>query len=261
MGKKKGGRGAERWQNKATKSPKIRTRDFNEEDMDDEIDTFHKQRDIVPLDVNEDIDSSNEDDVQPVFDLEGLDEDEEDDDDDDYDDKYAAKIKKQQKFLIRKTGGVEDETHDDSEEDEVKVTCPPGYGADNVDYELESGDEDLAEEEAEVIRTRKRNAEMQSIEDFVAEDIDLDESASDGEKTIEHILHNKTRVRSRPQDNKGAEDDTGAIYEVKKDLKALSREEQMDVVYSSAPELVGLLSELKNALHQLESKVNPLISK
>ncbi|KAF5199469.1 Dead-box atp-dependent rna helicase 58 protein, partial [Thalictrum thalictroides] len=72
-------------------------------------------------------------------------------------------------------------TAEEREEDEVKVTCPPGYGADNVDYELESGDEDLAE----VIRTRKRNVELQSIEDFVAEDIDLDESASDGEKTIE----------------------------------------------------------------------------
>ncbi|KAM7511830.1 hypothetical protein LguiB_010705 [Lonicera macranthoides] len=236
--------------------------------MDDEIDAFHKQRDVVPLDVNDDIGETDEDNEHPVFDFEGVNDDEDDDEDDFEDDTQltglAAKIARQQKYLRAKTGGVEDLTHDDAEDEEERRDVwgrskSLYYDGDNVNYELQSSDEELpAEEEAEVLRLQKENAKSLSMEDFGLEDASEDES--DGEPTLGEIfVKGKTPSAST---NKEPQDETGMVYEeVKKDLNALSKEEQMDIVYSSAPELVGLLSELNEALEQLENKVNPLLSK
>ncbi|CAL5391787.1 unnamed protein product [Camellia sinensis] len=320
------------------------------DDVDDEIDTFHKQRDIVPLDINDNSGESDEDDEHPVFDFK----DANDDDEDEYeniddDTGLVAKIVRQQKYFRAKDGGVEDEMLDDAEDEEEKRSTWGRrkniyHDGDNVDYELQSSDELLAEEEAEVLRLQKEKVKSLSMEDFGVEDVSQDES--DGGPTLEEILV-KGKVPSKALADKEARDDPGAAYEeVKKDLNALSKEEQMDVVYRilkeicagmkkkpmntcssyvlllrvcekmlslnhidriplgwsvivaemvkdiraracllrrvknsshnwhvcldwglpssllhSAPELVGLLSELSDALDELENKVNPLLSK
>ncbi|GMY32744.1 something about silencing protein 10-like [Fagus crenata] len=46
----------------------------------------HKQRDIVPLDVNGDVGNSNSDYETPVFDLKGFNDDDDDEDDDEDED-------------------------------------------------------------------------------------------------------------------------------------------------------------------------------
>ncbi|XP_077240670.1 sas10/U3 ribonucleoprotein (Utp) family protein [Tasmannia lanceolata] len=237
-----------------------------EEDMDDEIDAFHKQRDVIPLNVNEDLGgTSDEDNEQPVFDFEQDDAGEEDADD--YNDteykqltRLAKRIGRVQDSMRRKFGGVEDEMHDDEEEeDERKAVWGSKknlyYSADNVDYELQSSDEDLpAEEEAEVLRLQQERAKSLRMEDFGLED-EHDEVDSDKDVWVEE------RHTAKRHADEVVEDGTEQAYEVKKDLNALTKEEQMDVVYSSAPELVGLLSELNDALNQLESKVDPLLCK
>ncbi|KAL0432894.1 UNVERIFIED_CONTAM: Something about silencing protein 10 [Sesamum latifolium] len=245
--------------------------DSDDEDMmNDEIDVFHKNRDVIPLDMNEDMEESDEDAEQPVFDFEdGKDEDEDDEEEDiDDDDKppkgLAAKIVRTQKYLRAKFGGVDDEMPDDADEEEQEKVVwgrkkDMLYGAD-VDYEPQSSDdEDAAEEEAEVLKLQSEKAKVLSMEDFGLEDASQDET--DREPTFEGILDHGKRT-SKSSLDKGIKYEDGLAYEiVEKDLNSLTKEEQMDIVYSSAPELIGLLSELNDALEQLENKVNPLVDK
>ncbi|KAH7572892.1 hypothetical protein JRO89_XS03G0030100 [Xanthoceras sorbifolium] len=239
-----------------TKTPNkrrpIRDQHVNPQDMDDEIDAFHKMRDVVPLDVNADVGDSDEDNEHPVFDFQIS--------------VSTFYIVRQQKFLRAKFGGVEDEMNDDDEDEdeEGKKALWGGmknqyYHGDNRDFELKSSDdESLAEEEEEVLRMQRERAKTLEMEDFGLQDVSDNE---DEELTLEEISV-KGKSTTKSPTRKEPEGDLGATYEeVKKDLNALSREEQMDVVYSSAPELVGLLSELNDALDQLENKVNPLLGK
>ncbi|KAK1273222.1 hypothetical protein QJS04_geneDACA020609 [Acorus gramineus] len=254
------------------KNPKTTFHGVLSQDMDDEIDAFHKQRDIIPLDVNEDIDESDEDGEEPVFDFKDEDDSDEggtgsSDDDEDEDTGFAKKIARQKKFMQHKTGGVEDDMHDGSDDEEEGKSVWGRrknlyYNADNVDYELLSSDEDLpAEEEAEVLRLQREKAKSFSLEDFGLEDVDMVADDSNGkEKTLQDMF-SKEKAKGHHAAQLSDEHLVESFEEIKKDLSALTKEEQMDVVYSSAPELVGLLSDLNDALNELEQKIKPVLGK
>ncbi|KAH6810066.1 hypothetical protein C2S51_027849 [Perilla frutescens var. frutescens] len=170
----------------------------NEDMMNDEIDAFHKNRDVVPLNINEDVGKSDEDTEQPVLGVTV--------------ELLVFLFAITQRNMRGLYGDVEDERLDyaDKEEQRRVVWGPKRcmYGADVVSEEI--------------------------------------------------LDHGKPP--SKASLDKGTEDEEGMTYEViKKDLNALTKEEQMDVVYSSAPKLIGLLSELDDALEQLQNKVNPLV--
>ncbi|XP_050376984.1 protein THALLO [Argentina anserina] len=234
-------------------------------DMDDEVDAFMKQRDVVPLDLDQDGRDSDEDNEQSVFDLQNID-DEEDEDEDDFEDTgLAAKIVRQAKFLWAKSGGVEDEPLDDDEEEEEEKLIwggrrPNYHGADNRDIEFKSSDDDSAEEEERAVEEiRREKAKSSTREDFGLEDDSEDESNK--EPTFEEMsVHGKSEKKSQ-EIIEVADDMDTAYEEVKKDLNALSKEEQISVLNNTAPELVGLLAELNDALEELENRVNPILSK
>lgn len=254
MGRKSG-----KFKKKEDKVPMKKTPDRfdsdNEDMMDDEIDAFHKNRDVIPLNINEDMEESDEDTEQPVLDFED-DEDEEDENIDDDDDEppkgLEAQIRRTQKYLRSKFGDVEDEMLDDADEEEQRRVVwgkkSDMYGADVIEPQS-SDDEDAAEEEREVLKLQSEKLKGLSMEDFGLE-----------EPTFEEILdHGKPP--SKVSLNEGIKNEGVAYEVVKKDLNSLTKEEQMEHLNSSAPELIGLLSELNDALEQLENKVNPLVEK
>ncbi|CAA7050503.1 unnamed protein product [Microthlaspi erraticum] len=250
---------------RGSKSTKPR-RAIVEDLYDDDVDAFHKQRNIVPLDVNDDTDESDEDDVQPVMSLKGVDDEEDEDSEDEPEGGIIGKMESQAKFLRGKFGDVDDEMADDENVEEGKKTNTWGkykssyYNTDEVDIELRSSDdEDLKEEEKEVKRLRAE--QYSSITEADAGLEDDSEEESDRELTMEEISVKGKKGSKSSKDKKEKDDMDTHVEEIKKDINSLSKEEQMDVVYRSAPEIVGLLSELNDAVEELESKINPVMSK
>lgn len=261
------------------------------EEFDDDIDKFHKGADKMPLDVNKDLELSEDDMEEPVFDLQAGSGSEEDDDEgsdeDDLDEEQlsglAAKMAKQAKILRQKTSLLEEEEEDEAEEDqegrnEKKAAWGKRkkmyYDADNVDYELYSSDEEApAEEEAEALRLQRLIAEKLRPEDFDLDDDEEEDGArslDENERTLEEVVKKseakgseeaKNILSNRGHIGGSTKDSNILVEEVEKDVSALSKEEQMNVIMSDAPELVGLLAELREGLDELDNKIEPLLVK
>ncbi|KAJ6383554.1 hypothetical protein OIU78_026944 [Salix suchowensis] len=90
------------------------------QNMDDDIDSFHKQRDIIPLDVDADVGELSDDEEEPIFDDEAINNDEDEDDDDSQDKGAGCKTYKATKVLKSKQslGDFDDELQDEEEDDE-----------------------------------------------------------------------------------------------------------------------------------------------
>ncbi|KAJ3704571.1 hypothetical protein LUZ61_008276 [Rhynchospora tenuis] len=238
---------------------------WEDDHSDDEIDAFHKHRDLIPLHVTQgdgegdDSDDAHMDQPQPVFHFQHDDSDESQEQASDYDNDaeeadtpprgFAAKIARQAKYLKQKFGGGEDEMDDEEDENDEEINKKSWggrkniyYNADTADSEIRSSDEELPkEEEAEVLRIQREKAQSLSMADLGLQDDDEDESDYD-KQTQGGLQDDKSKGKSKWD---------ASYEEIKKDVGALSEEEQMDVVFSSAPELIGLLSELNEAIDQL----------
>ncbi|CAK9873637.1 unnamed protein product [Sphagnum jensenii] len=241
------------------------------EDFVDEIDEFHNKREKISLDPTKDLEDLDEleDDEVPVMDLQEGDDD--DDDDDDMDDEeltgLAAKLVRQSK-IMKQRAGMENDDEEEEEEEKEKTAWGKGkriyYSADNVEYELQSSDEEApAEEEAEALRLQKEMAASLRPEDYDVSDTESDDN-SEKEETFEDgrgkDKPGKTTLRGLGG-SADAENKMVTVEAVKKDISALSKEEQMELLMSDAPELVALVTELRDGLNELHTKIQPVMDK
>ncbi|CAK9221969.1 unnamed protein product [Sphagnum troendelagicum] len=241
------------------------------EDFVDEIDEFHNKREKISLDPTKDLEDLDEleDDEVPVMDLQ---EGDDDDDDDDMDDEeltgLAAKLVRQSKIMKQRAGMENDDEEEEEEEEKEKTAWGKGkriyYSADNVEYELQSSDEEApAEEEAEALRLQKEMAASLRPEDYDVSDTESDDN-SEKEETFEDgrgkEKPGKTTLRGWGGST-DAENKMVTVEAVKKDISALSKEEQMELLMSDAPELVALVTELRDGLHELHTKIQPVMDK
>ncbi|KAL4111363.1 hypothetical protein PRIC1_003043 [Phytophthora ramorum] len=140
------------------------------------------------------------------------------------------------------------------------------YSADTAEYELESDEEVAKDEEEAALELQRKQAEMMDDEDF-----GIDEPEADGEEEEEEEENEAAPVDDEELVGEQLADiatlaDNGAggaetVEQVHKDFSKMTKKDKLQIVNQSAPELLGLMSELESTTKELEEVVTPAVLK
>ncbi|RLN46891.1 hypothetical protein BBJ29_002900 [Phytophthora kernoviae] len=136
-----------------------------------------------------------------------------------------------------------------------------------AEYELESDEEVAKDEEEAALELQRKQAEMMDDEDFGIDDAEPSGSEEDEEEDAkeapavddEELVGEQLADIANLADNGagGAED----VEQVHKDFSKMSKKDKLQIVNQSAPELLGLISELEATTKELEEEVTPAVLK
>jgi len=202
----------------------------------DDVDEFHEQRDKVTLDDGRN--AANEDDFdmeEPVLDIT---------DDEDEDD--AEEEEEEEEDQDEEDGG-------DDAKDATAKGRPESWGSKrnayyNADNVNDSDDEEAArEEEEEAIRLQKQHLSRMQVQDFMPDAV-LAERVAGFIKAAEGGV--------------GDEDDESELVEhVSVDVSKMGTEEKLAILEQESPELLGLLTDFKQGVLDLKEQLHPLMQK
>lgn len=160
------------------------------------------------------------------------------------------------------------------------------YSADTAEFELDSDEEAAQDEEDAALELQRKQAEMMDEEDFGFGD-DAEDEDEEGGEDDDAPVDDEDLVGAQLADismlvDKG---DGSAIEQVHKDFSKMSKKEKLQIVNQyvntrlsflfnveclrtylavlcrSAPELLGLMSELENTMKELKDVISPAIMK
>ncbi|KAG1693258.1 hypothetical protein DVH05_023723 [Phytophthora capsici] len=182
---------------------------------------------------------------------------------------------------VLELGGDEEEEEDEEEDEEMydadaerkKALQMEGkwgknrktfYSADTAEYELESDEEIAKDEEEAALELQRKQAEMMDDEDFGIDEPEADEEEEEEENEAapvddEELVGEQLADIATLVDNGAGGAET--VEQVHKDFSKMSKKDKLQIVNQSAPELLGLMSELEATTKELEEVVTPAVLK
>ncbi|KAK1943613.1 Something about silencing protein 10 [Phytophthora citrophthora] len=185
---------------------------------------------------------------QEVLELGGDEEDEEEEDDDE--NMYDADAERKKAMQMEGKWGKNRKTF---------------YSADTAEYELESDEEIAKDEEEAALELQRKQAEMMDDEDFGIDEPEADEEEEEEEENEAAPVDDEELVGEQLADIATLADNGAGgaetVEQVHKDFSKMSKKDKLQIVNQSAPELLGLMSELEATTKELEEVVTPAVLK